>query len=428
MYFFSKTLVAVGILALPNIAYSQTVEELNAQAALDTAQAARITAQVAIINAENERRASRLTQAFGTTSLEGNEGNIELGENALNHIAQAYVYKSLDEAAEEIRGKLCSIVNSSGTKNRVIFGDPVSFIRIKRQMKRVTSEIETLQARTLDLKNYIDALDTSSLQSGSQVILPSTGGTQGFVAFTGITTALTALPLIAGQFDNVASLFRTDTSITAANVSLDDATLIRTVRKDIFANGCATLINPEYSIPANDIDIEVKIKALTDLRNDLAKVWLEKQGELIVNTPAAAVMTPPIRADFIARRTAITAQVDAINTAFSALYTGLYTTGANGLSTLDTFYAANEVKDSDLFLELRTQQSSAITIETKKPLKGTRVRFGGLVAVSYELKDGTGAYKIIDSVEKRNCSEIKKSSDNFIPSVITSNKCNVTDG
>ena len=82
---------------------------------------------------------------------------------------------------------------------------------------------------------------------------------------------------------------------------------------------------------------------------------------------------------------------------------------------MDTFYAANAVKDSYLFLELRTRQSSAIAIETKKPLKGTRVRFGGLVEISYELKDGKGAYIAIETVEKRKCSKVKKSSENLIP-------------
>ena len=147
---------------------------------------------------------------------------------------------------------------------------------------------------------------------------------------------------------------------------------------------------------------------LSNLTYEMQNAWTMKNAELIARRPAANVTTTPTRADYASVIAATSAQVTAANTAFTTLNNALFNPNTSGITRIDTFQIANSLGNNSRFVAVTTEQSSALAIQSSKPLTSTKLSYTGIFSASYEIKKLDGEYVSIGFVNKSKCKKVKK--------------------
>ena len=147
---------------------------------------------------------------------------------------------------------------------------------------------------------------------------------------------------------------------------------------------------------------------LSNLTYEMQNAWTMKNAELIARRPAANVTTTPTRADYASVIAATSAQVTAANTAFTTLNNALFNPNTSGITRIDTFQIANSLGNNSRFVAVTTEQSSALAIQSSKPLTSTKLSYTGIYVVSYEIKKLDGEYVSIGFINKSKCKKVKK--------------------
>ena len=66
------------------------------------------------------------------------------------------------------------------------------------------------------------------------------------------------------------------------------------------------------------------------------------------------------------------------------------------------------MSNNSRFVAVTTEQSSALAIQSSKPLTSTKLSYTGIFSASYEIKKLDGEYVSIGFVNKSKCKKVKK--------------------
>lgn len=384
----------------PEIA-AQTAEDVTLKDALE-AQEARIQAEISL-------RDTKLKKDFGDVSATGQEGTITADDASKTLFAQLLVFASVDAAAKDISNVLC--VPSLADK-RVILGDPRDYANLQNSRRVVTYEITALRDKIGHVSEYIEELKLVSDKNLDREIK----GADEFASFP--IAAFEAIPLIAGQIETVAKLFRTDVTLNSVDVSISDTALQSALVYSVLSHEkpCPNLVNPMSRIRGVEGFNSALSVELTNLRKDLGNMnsaWLA-QSLLFEQVKLKDPSDNTVK-QITALQAALSARVNALNSAYDTFYKTLTRPADTRPPPIEAFLLLEDLRPDDHFLNITTEKSSALASTGKNFWRGTRLKYAGAVAVSYQLQNSKGEYAAAGLTVKSTCHRAKRSESFAVP-------------